>query len=151
MIGSPAAKGVRAAAAQAVAGLMVPAAHGWLRRQEDVIRREGRPLNEDERAFGRRIGLRHADRVRILTVARIPLPAYGLLKRIGRFSRAILADPVALTAGYGIYCRRSIADAQEVLCHELVHVRQFERLGRRVFLKRYIRDCLVDGYTGAAF
>jgi hypothetical protein len=61
----------------------------------------------------------------------------------------VLADPVALTAGRGIYLQAAIADDPVVIRHELVHVRQYERLGRQLFLKRYIRECLVEGYVGA--
>jgi hypothetical protein len=33
-----------------------------------------------------------------------------------------------------------------VLRHELVHVLQYERLGRRAFLQQYIHDGLLRGY-----
>jgi hypothetical protein len=127
--------------------LLVPLVYRWLVRQEADILRRGRRLHPGEMQDARRIGLRRAGQVRILVVARIPLPAAFILRRLGRFSRVALSDPVALTAGSGIFCRRRSGETRRVLRHELVHVQQYERLGRRPFLKRYIRDCIVDGYA----
>lgn len=140
---------LRQAAAQLTAKFLTPFVHGWVLRQEAIIRRQGRPLDGSEIAFARLIGVAETDSVRILTIARIPLPAGWLLKGLARFSRVVLADPVALTAGFGIYLQADLKDDLVVIRHELVHVRQYERLGRKVFLKRYIWDCLVEGYAGA--
>jgi hypothetical protein len=137
-------------AARWVSALLAPPVYRWLIRQEADIHRRGRRLNPGEMEDARQIGLRHAGQVRILSVTQIPLPAGAILKMIGRFSRVVLADPVALTAGHGIYCRRHIVDPRGALRHELVHVHQYERLGRRAFLRRYIRDCLVDGYEDSS-
>lgn len=128
---------------------MMPFVHGWILRHEALIRRQGRPLHGAEKDFARRIGLSTPEHVRLATVDRIPLPAGWLLKFVARFSRVILSNPVALTAGWGIYVQASAGDDPVIIRHELVHVRQYERLGRQVFLRRYIGECLVEGYTGA--
>ncbi len=140
----------RAAAARLAAVILTPPVHHWIQRQEERIRREGRPLTRAEFASARNIGLKDSGRVRILVVAHIPLPAGWLLKGIARFSRVALADPVALTAGHGIFLCSAVAADPVVVRHELVHVHQYERLGRRAFLQQYIRDCLVDGYRDSA-
>lgn len=141
---------LRGAVAQLIANLLTPPVYRWLRRQEALIRRQGRPLRGAEIELARQIGLSEPANVRILSVARIPLPAGWLLKGIARFSGVVLADPVALTAGAGIYLMAGLEDDPVVIGHELVHVRQYERLGRLAFLRRYIRDCLLEGYFGAA-
>ena len=131
------------------ARLLTPLAHFWVLQQEEGILRDGRSLSRAELKYAGNIGISDPCRVRIQTVARIPLPAGWLLKRMARYSRVVLAEPVALTAGYGIYlCRGVEADAM-VIRHELVHVGQFERLGRHGFLQQYFRDCLVDGYAAS--
>lgn len=137
---------LRAAAARLAAAILMPLVHRWILRHERKIRRKGRPLTRAERAGARDIGLTDSGRVRILVVDRIPLPAGWLRRRIARFSPVVLADPVALTAGHGIYLCRSRQEQRVVLRHELAHVRQYERLGQRAFLRRYIRDCLLEGY-----
>jgi hypothetical protein len=137
---------LRAAAARLAATILTPPVHHWILRQERKILSNGRPLNRGEQAGTRDIGLSDAARVRVLVVDRIPLPARWLWQRIARFSRAILGDPVALTAGHGIFLCRGRRDNLAVLRHELVHVLQYERLGRRAFLQQYIHDGLLHGY-----
>lgn len=141
---------VRAAAARLAAAILTPSVHRWILRQEERIRRQGRPLTRAELALARAVGLKDSGRVRILVVARIPLPFGWLQQRIARFSGVVLANPVALTAGHGIYICRSHQDQRVVVRHELVHVHQYERLGRRAFLLQYIRDCLLEGYRDSA-
>ena len=140
---------LRRAFAQLTAKMLTPLVHRWILRQEAIIRRQGRPLSRAEMESARGIAISDPARVRIQTVAHIPLPAGWLLKGIARFSRVALADPVALTAGYGIYLCRGLEDDPVVMRHELAHVRQYERLGRRAFLQKYIRDCLVEGYAAS--
>ncbi len=145
----PVRRRLRRVLAQMTANLLTPLVDHWVRRQEAIIRRKGRPLSRAERKRARSIALSDPARIRIQTVARIPVPGGRLLKGIARFSRVALADPVALTAGHGIYLCRAIAADPVVVQHELVHVHQYERLGRRAFLKQYIRDCLVEGYAAS--
>ena len=140
---------VRWVAAQIVASFFTPLVHRWLLRQEAFISRQGRPLTAAETNSARRIGLNDPARVRIQTVDRIPQPGGWLLKVIARFSRVALADPVALTAGHGIYLKAELENDPVVIRHELAHVGQYERLGRRAFLQQYIRDCLAAGYTAS--
>lgn len=137
------------AAVRLTAILLVPPVYRWLRRQETIICRHGRPLGAEEVGFAQALGLASPDRIRIRTVSRIPLPLGWLLKAIARFSRVVLANPAALTAGRGIYVLEGLDGDRALIRHELVHVRQYERLGRRAFLKRYIRGCLVYGYEGS--
>ncbi len=140
---------LRQAMARMTAAILAPSVHQWIIRHEAEIRRQGRPLTRAERERASDIGLSDLGRVRIMVVARIPLPAGWLRRRIAWFSRAVLADPVALTAGHGIYLCRGVENDSMVLRHELVHVRQYERLGRRAFLQQYIRDCLIKGYLAS--
>lgn len=140
---------LRRTAARAIVNLLLPPAYRWIVQQEAAIRRRGRPLNAAEVDCARAIGLADPARVRILCVSRIPLPAGWLLKAVARFSRVVLAEPDALTAGRGIYVCEGRDGDRALMRHELVHVRQYERLGRRVFLKQYIHDCIVDGYEGS--
>ena len=156
MLGQPKSKAstpwprhLRRAAAHLLASLMTPIVHCWIRRQETHICRQGRPLDGAALNFARRIGVAEPHRVRVLTVAHIPLPAQRLAKAVARFSHVMLADPVALTAGQGIYVQKGIEDDPMVLRHELVHVRQYQQIGRKRFLRRYILECLIEGYNCA--
>ena len=44
---------------------------------------------------------------------------------------------------------RAFRNALEVLLHELVHVRQFDEMGRDAFLATYILQILAEGYEGS--
>ena len=51
---------------------VLPIASAWVRRQEKMILREGAPLDDDQIADARRIGVVHPERVRTLVVKTIP-------------------------------------------------------------------------------
>ena len=44
----------------------------------------------------------------------------------------------AITLGSLVLVRRAAAGSEHLLCHELVHVRQWRRLGVAEFLRRYL-------------
>ncbi|MEM0977615.1 MAG: hypothetical protein AAGJ34_08780 [Pseudomonadota bacterium] len=100
--------------------------------EEDVVLEQvafkiGRPLSADETELARRLGVQSPGKVRIAVVPRIP----GKATRQDYLSRyANLRTTRALAAGYGIIVAKGLGEARWVLAHELVHVRQFERLGR---------------------
>lgn len=93
--------------------------------------------------WARKLGIEHVDRVRILIIDRIPVrnrletlvndlagPAFRSLgKQIG-----------GMTTGYGILVAKNFESKDWLVAHELVHVRQFEELGREAMLKRVLTE-----------
>jgi len=69
------------------------------------------------------------------------------LMRLGRKCGLPVFAPGGMALGRGIYLLpRQMAS----LRHELVHVAQYERLGGiRPFMKRYLAECLMEGYLSA--
>ncbi len=132
-----------------LARVLTPAVYRWILKQEDAIRRYGRPLAPAEMKSARRLKISDPGRIRVRVVERIPQPAGWPLKMVARFSRVALANPVALTAGHGIYLCHGVENNPVVLRHELAHVGQYERMGRRAFLQQYIHDCLLEGYVAS--
>ena len=53
---------------------------------------------------------------------------------------------IGMALGYGIFLHADYASDRALLLHELAHVAQYERLGRRGFLRQYLHECLTQGY-----
>jgi hypothetical protein len=123
-------------------------AWGW--HHERRILRSGRPLSDSEVEDARALGVGSPERVRVLAVEQVPNPvlwASGLVERLTRYR---IFAPAGLTLRYGIFLVRAKGADRDLLVHELVHTMQCERAGGLfTFLRRYIFQCLVDGYAGA--
>jgi hypothetical protein len=118
---------------------VLPIATTWARRQERRILRAGVPLNELQLAEARLVGVAEPERVRVLVVERVP-PRVPLLA----------SSTIGMALGYGIFLRRDFCGSRALLLHELAHTAQYERLGFRSFLHRYLHECLTCGYPGGA-
>lgn len=123
----------------------------WVRRQQARILRSGTALSVAQQQLARALGVREAQRVRIVAVPRIglPLPRWmgALAQRAGLLSPHI----AGMTLGYGIALREDCCDERNgfasLLAHELTHVAQYERLGGiHGFLRAYVRECVSPGY-----
>jgi hypothetical protein len=53
------------------------------------------------------------------------------------------------TMGHVIMLKPRVAENRPVLVHELVHVSQFDHMGRDVYLRRYIVEMEMLGYARA--
>ncbi|MGC4013999.1 MAG: hypothetical protein QM755_05695 [Luteolibacter sp.] len=119
----------------------------WAESQERRILREGRPLSMQEHALAAEIGVIRPDKVRILHLDPIPAPVPGWMVVLAmRWSFPVFA-PTGMTLGHGILATH---ESMDLIQHELHHVAQFERLGGIApFLRRYLFECLMDGYAAA--
>ena len=100
--------------------------------QEEHAMRVGRPLAPDEMIAAQKLGVDHPEKVRVLVTRNIPEMGGGpavSMRMVG-----------GLTTGYGIYLRPRFAKGDAVLFHELVHVAQFEALGREGMVRRYLTE-----------
>jgi hypothetical protein len=118
---------------------VLPIATTWARRQERRILRAGVPLDEQQLADARLMGIAQPERIRILVVDKIP-PRVPLSA----------TSTIGMALGYGIFLRRDFSGSRALLLHELAHTAQYERLGFRPFLDRYLHECLTCGYPGGA-
>ncbi len=130
--------------------LMVPPGYAWITWQEKRILAQGIPLNADQLADARTLGVVYPERVRLLVLPRLPLPHNWLLQKLGLWTGTLSQETVGLSARYGIFLRSPYHRDRQLLAHELTHTRQYERLGGiRPFLRKYLRECLTDGYLFA--
>ena len=140
----------RALLAWAVLPVVVPVACAWIARLERRILAEGLPLDAAQLADARALGVARPERVRVLCLPTVPLPENRLVRALGLRAGLLSAQTLGMAAQRGIFLRKPHGQSRHVLAHELVHVRQYERLGGlRPFLRQYLYECLALGYHQA--
>ena len=129
---------------------LLPLACSWAEGKEREILRIGVPLSASAISDAMRIGVIHADQVRLLKVKQIPVPEHPMLRAAAEETDLISPFTVGLTLRYGIFIRSDCWNDRRLIFHELVHTMQFERAGGiRPFLERYLRECITIGYPDA--
>ena len=136
--------------ARALVAAALPLAATWARKQEAWILCDGVPLRDAQLADARRIGIAHPERVRVLHVATIPPRMHPVLRFLAAKFGLRFDGTIGMALGYGIFIGEWHLESRALLAHELVHVRQYERLGFASFLRQYLRECLCEGYPQGA-
>jgi len=130
--------------------VLLPVACAWAEEQEKIIIHYGVPLSPAQTADAVKIGVDHPEKVRLLKVTRIPAPDRRDLCTAADATQ--LMSPLAggLTVRYGIFIRADCWGDRQLVCHELCHTAQYERLGGlQQFLQRYLYECITIGYPTA--
>jgi hypothetical protein len=129
---------------------LLPLAAEWATEQQQRVLCEGVPLSENEMADAKAIGVRNPERVRLLRVDTIPVPAHPMLKAAAASINFITAAPRGLALENGIFVRADHWRDRALIAHELAHTAQYQRLGGIVpFLQTYIAQCAAVGYRNA--
>jgi hypothetical protein len=132
--------------ARVAVDLALPIACVWARRQEAIILRTGVGLSPRQLELVARLGIRHAEHVRLKAVNQLP-PSNRLLLWIGKQFGFLPTETVGMTLRYGIFIRSDHWINGRLLVHELAHVVQYERLGGFwAFLRQYLNECIRLGY-----
>ncbi len=122
----------------------------WLKHHQWIVLKHGSLLNASQFEDALRVGVRHPENVRILHSDHVPIPLRRLAFLCSRTLRRYQLEPVGLCAQYGIYIKKSASGDRNILVHELVHTRQYERAGGiHPFLRQYLLDCLSHGYSAS--
>lgn len=110
----------------------------------------GSSLTEPQLADARQVGVSKPERVRLLTVTKIPTPSHPALAAAAEATRLISPSTAGLTVRYGIFIRADCCGQRSLVVHELAHTMQYERLGGiEPFLRQYLHECITIGYPGA--
>ena len=129
---------------------LLPLAAQWATEQERRVLCEGVPLSKEELADARAIGVRNPERVRLLRVRSIPVPAHPMLRAAASSINFITSAPSGLALDYGIFVRADHWRDRELIAHELAHTAQYQRLGGILpFLQTYLGQCAAVGYEQA--
>jgi hypothetical protein len=129
---------------------LLPLAAEWAMRQQQRVLCEGVPLSQTELADAKAIGVRNPERVRLLRVDAIPVPAHPMLRAAAASIHFLTAAPRGLALDCGIFVRSDCWGDRALIAHELVHTAQYQRLGGILpFLQTYILQCATVGYATA--
>ncbi len=122
-----------------------PLATAWLEEQERHIQNLGVPLTPTQIADAKRAGVQHPERVKVLSVPRIPWPADTALRGVVEMTRVLVPETRGTTIRYGIFIRSDAMDDRSLLVHELVHTAQYERLGGILpFIRQYMHEHITN-------
>lgn len=130
--------------------VIVPPVVWWARHAERRILRHGVPLADPHLADAAQMGVAHPERIRLLHVDTILLPASPILRLLARGCGLYFPSTAGLTLRYGILIRADCRGDRRLIAHECVHTAQYERLGGlNPFLRRYLHECLALGYPAS--
>jgi hypothetical protein len=127
-------------------GLLGARATEWFHEQEAALTQRGRPLTATEFDIARRAGVRHPEKVRVLVLAKFPLPSDPLLAQEAEVLGFGSEGEAGRSMGYAVLVKPRFQLSRQLLTHELVHVAQRERLGADGFVRRYLLELKVYGY-----
>src|SRR5437867_2872865 len=120
---------------------MLPKACAWAEEQERLIVANGVALSPSQVTDARAVGVQSPERIRLLKVERVPVPADPILNQAAQATGLLTPNTVGLTLRYGIFIRDHFWSDRRLLVHEFTHTAQYERLGGFLpFLQRYLTE-----------
>ena len=129
---------------------LLPLAAAWVQEQETRILTSGVALTPAQLSDARQMGVAHPERVRLLIVARVPMPEHPILRAAAEATGMVSPLTVGLALRYGIFIRDRFANDRVLVAHELVHTGQYESWGGiAAFLRQYLQECFTIGYPDA--
>lgn len=129
---------------------LLPLATKWATAVEKRILRTGVPLSEQGMEDARLLGVRAPESVRLLSMARAPMPSDLTLRSAAAAIQFLTPATRGLSLRYGIFVRSDCWGERGLIAHELAHTAQYERLGGiQPFLRQYLSECLTIGYPAA--
>ena len=131
---------------QVILPILLPKAIEWAELQQIDILTSGRPLTPGEIATARAVGVSQPEKIRVKSVASIPVPQDPLLAQAAVQAGLLGPNMAGLTLFYGIFIRDGTY-SRNLLAHECRHVHQYEQRGSILgFLQEYIPQVLTSGY-----
>ncbi|MEL7538666.1 MAG: hypothetical protein AAFZ58_14950 [Pseudomonadota bacterium] len=135
----------------AVLPALLPKAIAWAEHRSAEILKNGVELSARESTLAVAVGVKAPERIRIQSVAAIPVPEDAELASVARASGLLGAGTIGLTLGYGIY----VCDGHRstrLISHECRHVYQYEMAGSiGDFLPVYLQQIVDFGYVDAPY
>jgi hypothetical protein len=126
---------------------LLPSLIDWAQRMEKEALSEGIALSEILRKAAMILGIKDINAVRILAVQSIPEPEHPRIVELGAALGLSFAAVDGITFGHAIFVRRPLVQDNQLLTHELVHVRQYEQAGSIAkYLPVYVHQIARFGY-----
>lgn len=115
----------------------------WITAEEQRVLRSGFPLAASQIADATVVGIKCPERVRLIQEEMIRLPPDSVLSEMARRLGMSDTSTFGRTYRYGIVIRWDHWGDRELLVHELVHTRQYEKFGSiENFLRPYLKELL---------
>lgn len=137
---------------------LMPAAIAWAEDRQAEILTHGMRLTELQLELARDVGVAYPEKIRIMEVAEIPVPADAALRAAGEKLGLFNWPPDGRAMGYGveIRCQPSAGSlsglSTRLYRHEFRHVFQCEQFGSTAsYLPEYLRSVLEYGYVDCPF
>lgn len=129
---------------------LLPLAVEWATAEEARILSEGAALSPNELADARAAGVKAPEKIRLLRVESVPLPAQPQLRAAAEAVHFLTPETRGLTLRYGIFVRWDCWQDRHLLAHEFGHTAQYEQMGSiAAFLQQYLMQCLTIGYANS--
>ena len=136
---------------RAVLPQLLTSAIAWAEAEATRGAGVGRALTEPERELARKVGVTHPERIRVILVEALPMPADPSLRSAAAQTGFLDPRMIGLTLGHSVFIRRGDETAR-LLSHEFRHVHQYEQAGSvAAFLPGYLMQIVEHGYADAAF
>jgi hypothetical protein len=128
--------------------ILVKRAISWVAAEEQTVLRQGIALDEAQLADAIAVGIEHPRRVRLMKTDLVRLPQDSMLADFARQLGSTDATTYGRSNRYGVIIREDYWGDRELRVHELVHTRQYERIGSiEGFLRQYLAELLPNiGY-----
>lgn len=117
---------------------LIPDALKWYDNVAQSLYAKGRVLTESEKQQAKQLGIKNPDAIRVVILDKFPEPNNQTANNHSEGARAM---------GNIIMIKPRHQNNSLILCHELVHIAQKDRLGLTEFLKRYALEREVLGYS----
>ena len=131
--------------------ILAPIATFWVKFQEKRICTYGSALTKEQHIWAHAVGIQHPQKI---CIVREPALAFPAPRHIAQFfeKRGMgLSKAAGMSLRYGIFISSETTLSQHLLCHELTHTLQYERLGSIYsFLRQYLFECIYYGYSNSA-
>jgi len=117
---------------------LVPHAMKWYDEVANSLFHKGRGLTKAEKNQAKLLGVKNPDAVRVVVMDRFPEPNNRMVNNHSEGARAM---------GNIILVKPRHKNNSVILCHELVHIGQKDRMGLKNFLKQYALEREYLGYS----
>lgn len=130
---------------------LLPKAIAWAEIEESRGLLSGRKLSESEQKMALHVGVKHPEKIRLISVETVPMPSDPLLRVAAEESGFLNAGISGLTLGYAVFICKGMENSR-LLSHEFRHVYQYEQAGSLAgFLREYLKQVAEVGYEATPF
>ncbi len=124
---------------QSKVNALMPKAIKWYGDVAQSLSHKGRELTQAEKKQAKQLGVKNPDSVRVVILDKFPEPNKNEVNNSHAEGARAMGNIIML--------KPHLKDNSTVLCHELVHIAQKDRLGLKGFLKQLALELKVLGYS----